>query len=90
MTARVLVVVAGFRFFLGAGGVSDSSSERIMARLGLAFGARLRFRLRGCLGMSRWIQRRSAIHEGINGVKTGPQAKCNIRPISQYAFALES
>jgi hypothetical protein len=53
-------VVTALRFF-GAGGVSESSSEIIARRL--CFGlvaARLRFGLRGGLGMSRWIQRRSA------------------------------
>jgi hypothetical protein len=53
-------VVTALRFF-GAGGVSDSSSERIAGRL--CFGlvaARLRLGLRGGLGTSRWIQRRSA------------------------------
>jgi hypothetical protein len=53
-------VVTALRFF-GAGGVSDSSSEIIAGRLCLGLvAARLRFGLRGGLGMSRWIQRRSA------------------------------
>lgn len=53
-------VVTALRFF-GAGGVSDSSSERMAGRFGFGLvGARLRFRLRGGLGMSRCIQRRSA------------------------------
>ena len=58
-------VVTALRFF-GAGGVSDSSSERIAGRLcfGLA-AARLRFGLRGGFGMSRWIQRRSANNKGL-------------------------
>lgn len=58
-------VVTTLRFF-GATGVSDSSSERIAGRL--CFGlvtARLRFGLRGGLGMSRWIQRRSANKKGL-------------------------
>ena len=53
-------VATALRFF-GAGDVSDSSSEITAGRL--CFGlvaARLRFGLRGGLGMSRWIQRRSA------------------------------
>lgn len=57
-------VVTALRLF-GAGGVSDSSSGRIAGRL--CFGlvaARLRFGLRGGLGTSRWIQRRSANNEG--------------------------
>lgn len=58
-------VVTALRFF-GAGGVSDSSSERTAGRLGLGLvGARLRFRLRGGFGMSRWIQRRSADNKGL-------------------------
>ena len=57
-------VVTALRFF-GTGGVSDSS-ERTMGRLGLGLAsARLRFRLRGGLGMSRWIQRRSANDRGL-------------------------
>ena len=94
VTAGVLLVleraaVEALRF-LGAGGVSGSSSERAAGALGLGLGrARLRFRLRGGLGGSRWIQRRSANHEGINDA-TQPHVECNIRPISQYAFALES
>jgi hypothetical protein len=56
-------VVTALRFF-GTGGISESSSERTMGRLDLGLaGARLRFRLRGGLGMSRWIQRRSANNE---------------------------
>ena len=58
-------VVTALRFF-GAAGVSDSSSERTTGRL--CFGlvaARLRFGLRGGLGMSRWIQRRSANNKGL-------------------------
>jgi hypothetical protein len=84
-------VVTALRF-LGAGGVSDSSSERIVGRLcfGLA-AARLRFGLRGGLGMSRWIQRRSADNnKGLIKKETQPHAKRNIRPMSQYALALES
>jgi hypothetical protein len=94
VTAGVLLVlertaVEALRF-LGAGGVSGSSSERAAGALGLGLGrARLRFRLRGGFGGSRWIQRRSADHEKINNVKQ-PHVECNIRPISQYAFALES
>jgi hypothetical protein len=58
-------VVTALRFF-GAGDVSDSSSERIVGRLcfGLVF-ARLRFELRMGLGVSRWIQRRSANDKGL-------------------------
>lgn len=53
--------------FLGAGGVSDSSSRIMVGRLGLGLaGERLRFSLRGGFGMSRWIQRRSANKEGIS------------------------
>ena len=94
VTAGVLMVleraaVEALRF-LGDGGVSDSSSESAAGALGLGLGrARLRFRLRGGFGGSRWIQRRSANNEGINGA-TQPHVRCNIRPISQYAFALES
>jgi hypothetical protein len=58
-------VVTALRFF-GAAGVSDSSLEIIAGRL--CFGlvaARLRFGLRGGLGMSRWIQRRSANNKGL-------------------------
>jgi hypothetical protein len=60
VTAEILMVlervVVGALRFLGAGGVSDSSSVRGMELLGLVLGlvgARLRFRLRGGLGMSR-------------------------------------
>ncbi len=58
-------VATALRFF-GTGGVSDSSSERIVGRLGLGLvAARLRFGLRGGFGMSRWIQRRSANNNGL-------------------------
>lgn len=83
-------VVTALRFF-GAGGVSDSSSERIVGRLcfGLA-GARLRFGLREGLGMSRWIQRRSANNKGLTKKGDTTARYVNIRPMSQYALALES
>ena len=56
-------VVTALRFS-GMGGVSQRREPWGVLGLGLV-GARLRFRLRGGLGMSRWIQRRSANDKGL-------------------------
>ncbi len=70
-------VVTALRLF-GAGDASNSSSERITGRLffGLV-AARLRFGLRGGLGMSRWIQRRSANNKGLT--KKGDTTACKVK-----------
>jgi hypothetical protein len=84
------MVPVALRFF-GVGGVSDSSSVKEASGLGLGLvGARLRLIFRGGFGMARWIQRRSAGGQCGYFEWKDKSVGCNLRPISQYAFVLES
>ena len=86
----ILMVPAALRF-LGVGGGFDSSSVKAASGLVLGLvGARLRLVFRGGFGMTRWIQRRSAGRDEVILNRDDKSARCHLRPISQYAFVLES